>query len=325
MLIRLCLAAALFAASFLPATAQEVALEWKFNKGDKPFYQKLKTSTQQTIKIMGQSIAQTHEMEFVFAWSVKDVEPSKIVLNQRIEACSMKMTLGGNEVKFDSTAKDAAENPLSSFFKPILGSDFTVTLNPVTMAVMAIDGREAFAKKLSDANPQVANLLKSILSDEQLKQMQEPAFTVLPDRGKKVKPGDTWSRESKLNMGPIGTYAVRYDYTYKGTEKKMVEGKEMTLHRIDLKSTLTYKAPEAKDATGLAFKIEGTSKLEATDASGVIFFDSERGRVVESTMNVKIKGKLDIVVMDTKNEVDLEQTMNSVMNWSDKNPLEAAK
>jgi Ca2+/Na+ antiporter len=85
--------------------------------------QKLKTTTQQTIKIMGQSIAQSQEMEFVFSWNVKDVDPGKIVLTQKIEACTMKMTLGGNEVKYDSTAKDAAENPLSSFFKPIIGSE----------------------------------------------------------------------------------------------------------------------------------------------------------------------------------------------------------
>ncbi len=122
MLMRLSLALSLFAVSFLPSQAQEVALEWKFAKGDKPFYQKLKTTTQQTIKIMGQSIAQSQEMEFVFSWNVKDVDPSKIVLTQKIEACTMKMTLGGNEVKYDSAAKDAAENPLSSIFKPIIGS-----------------------------------------------------------------------------------------------------------------------------------------------------------------------------------------------------------
>lgn len=325
MLIRISLAFSLFLAAFAPSQAQEVALEWKFAKGDKPFYQKLKTTTNQTIKIMGQSIAQTQEMEFVFSWNVKDVDPTKIVLTQKIEACSMKMTLGGNEVKYDSTAKDAAENPLSSFFKPIIGSEFTITLDPATMTVKAIDGRESFAKKLSDANPNVALLLKSILTDEQLRQMQEPAFTVVPDRGKKVKPGDTWSRESHLGMGPIGSFKTKYDYKYVGTEKRMVDGKEVVLHKIELKSTLTYMPPDAKEAGGLSFKIEGTSKLEATDASGVIFFDAERGRVVDSSMNVKIKGKLDIVVMDSKNEVDLEQVQASVSTWSDKSPLETPK
>jgi hypothetical protein len=324
-LMRMTMALAFFLAGWVNAQAQEVSMDWKFAKGDKPFYQKLKTTTQQTIKIMGQSIAQTQEMDFTFSWTVKDVDPSKIVLVQKIEACAMKMNLGGNEVKYDSTAKDAAENPLSSFFKPILASEFTLTLDPATMSVKGIEGRESFAKKLADANPNVAVLLKSILSDEQLRQMQEPAFSVVPDKGKKVKPGDTWSRESMLSMGPIGSFKTRYDYTYKGTEKKMVDGVETVLQKIDLKSTLTYAAPDAKDAGGLPFKIEPNSKLDATEATGVIYFDAERGRVVESTMNVKLKGKLEIVVMDSKNEVDLEQVQVSQSNWTDKNPLEGAK
>ncbi len=315
----------LVSACFLPAHGQEVDLEWKFVKSDTPFYQKLKSSSNQVIKIQNQSISQQQEMEFIFSWVVKEVDANKIVLEQKIEAVMTKIVMGGNEVKYDSLAKDAAENPLSSFFKPILGSTFTITLNPTTYAVMSVGGRDEFAKKLADANPQTAQLLKSILSEDQLKQMQEPAFTVLPDKGKKVKVGDAWERSGTLSMGPLGSYATTYNYKYAGTEKRTVDGKELNLHKIELKSNLTYKAPDAKDAGGLPFKIEGNSKLDATEASGIIYFDAETGRVVESKMDVKISGKLDLVVMDSKSEVELSMTMKTESSISDKNLAETPK
>jgi len=191
------------------------------------------------------------------------------------------------------------------------------------MKITKIDGREEFVKKLTDANPQMANLLKEILSEDQLKQMSEPAFAVVKGKGQKVKSGDTWTRDSKLNMGPIGSYNTKYTYTYGGTEKKTVEGKEANLHKIDMKTELTYAPPEAKTATGLPFKIE-SGKLSATKASGTIYFDADKGRVVETKMDVELKGTLNISVSEQKADVELDQKQSTTTLTSEKNPNEAA-
>jgi hypothetical protein len=191
-----------------------------------------------------------------------------------------------------------------------------VTLDPNTMKVTKVDGREEFVKKLTDANPLMANLLKQILSEDQLKQMAEPPFMVVPDKGKKVKPNDTWVRESKLAMGPIGTYDAKYTFTYKGPEKRTIEGKEATLEKIEMKTDLTYKPPDPKEASNLPFKIEGGS-LKAPDANGTIYFDKDKGRVVETTMKVKLEGKLNISVADQKAEVELTQTQDTTTNTTD--------
>ena len=58
------------------------------------------------------------------------------MLRQKIEAVIMKINISGNEIKYDSQAKDAADNPLASFFKPLIGSTFTITLDPNTMKVV---------------------------------------------------------------------------------------------------------------------------------------------------------------------------------------------
>jgi hypothetical protein len=297
-------------------TAAETELAWKFAK-DKVLYQKLRTITEQKMKVQNTNVEQKQEQEFVFSWKVEDVDASKIVLQQKIESVVMKINISNNEIKYDSTAKDAPDNPLATFFKPLLGSTFRLTLDPNTMKVVKVEGREEFVKKLTDANPQIKTLLANILNDEQLKLMSEPAFTLVPDKGKKVKPGDKWQRTGTMNMGPIGSYAATYDYTYDTTEKKDTN----TLHKILLKTTLNYTPPQAKDAAGLPFKIN-SGKLETKEASGSVWFDADAGRVAESQMTVKLGGKLNVTVSDQAADVDLEMTQVTYTGTFDKNPNE---
>jgi len=296
--------------------ATETELAWKFKK-DQVLFQKLRTITEQKMKVQNTNVEQKQEQEFVFSWKVEDVDASKIVLLQKIESVVMKINISNNEIKYDSTAKDAPDNPLASFFKPLLGSQFKLTLDPNTMKVVKVEGREEFVKKLTDANPQIKTLLANILNDEQLKLMSEPAFTLVPDKGKKVKKDDKWQRTGTMNMGPIGSYAATYDYTYDTTEKKDT----LTLHKILLKTTLTYTPPQAKDAAGLPFKIN-SGKLDTKEASGTVWFDAEHGRVAESQMTVKLGGKLNVTVSDQAADVDLEMTQMTYTGTFDKNPNE---
>lgn len=300
-----------------PATTGEVELAWKFAK-DKVFYQKLRTITEQKMKVMNTNVDQNQEQEFVFSWKCEDVDASKIVLTQKIESVSMKITISGNEIKFDSQAKDATDNPLASFFKPLIGSTFKLTLDPNTMKVVKVEGREEFVKKLTDANPQMKTLLANILNDDQLKLMSEPAFTLVPEKGKKVKIGDKWQRTGTMNMGPIGSYNATYDYTFDSMEKK----DNANLAKLLLKTSLKYTAPNAKDAAGLPFKIN-TGALETKDATGTVWFDPELGRVAESQMVVKLGGKLNVTVSDQAADVELEMTQKTYTSTSDKNPNDA--
>jgi hypothetical protein len=304
-----------------PAYGQEVELAWKFAK-DAKFFQTMKTSTNQTMKIMGQDVKQEQNQEFVFSWTVKEADEKQVVLEQKIESVNMSIKIATNEIKYNSTAKDAADNPLASFFKPLIGTTFKLTLDPATMKVMKIEGREEFVRKLSEANPQMSNLLKAILSEEQLKQMSEPAFAVVKGKGQKVKPGDNWTRESKLNMGPIGSFGTKYTYTLAATEKLNVDGKDLNAYKIDMKTDLTYSPPDAKDAGGLPFKIEG-GKITTSEAKGTIYFDAEKGRVVKTEMDIGIKGTLQISVADQKADVELDQKQKTTTAISDKNPNEA--
>jgi hypothetical protein len=297
----------------LPASAQEaVQLKWEFQK-DKPFYQEMTTNTKQTMKVMGMDVTQTQDQMFVFSWTPKEQDKDKNwIIVQKIEAIRMEIEMGGNKINFDSN-RDAAGtgNPLADFFKALVGSEFKLTISP-DMKVLKIEGRDEFINKLIKSNPQMEPLLKQILSDDALKQMADPAFASVPS--KPVKKGDNWEKNSKLNMGPIGTYDTTYKYTYEGKDPK-----DAKLDRIKVDTTLAYKPPDMNASGALPFRIKD-AKLASKNAGGVVLFDNTKHRLDSSEMKLSLEGTLDIEISGMTSSVNLSQEQTTKVKTTDTNP-----
>ena len=290
---------------------EAIKLEWKFEKG-KPFYQEMNTKTKQTMKIMAMdNITQNQDQTFYFSWTPEEQDKDKNwIVTQKIEGVKMDIEIGGNKITYDSTNPTASTgNPLADFFKALVGSQFKLTISP-DMKVLKIEGRDAFINQLVKANPQMEPLLKQILSEDALKQMADPAFASVPSGP--VKKGQSWEKQSKLNMGPIGTYDTTYKYTY--------EGKEGKLDKIKVDTILNYKPPEPTAAGSLPFKIK-TAKLESKNATGTILFDAEKGRLDSSDMKLTLEGKLTIEIGGMTTEVDLNQEQDTKVKTTDTNPV----
>jgi hypothetical protein len=308
------------AGAALPASVQGAdELKWKFEDG-KSFYQEITTKTDQTMKISGQSINQTQLQTFYFKWTPKkpkDKNKKDWTIEQEIIGVKMKIEIGGNTISYDSTKADSGQNnPLGEFFKTLIGSKFTLTVDQ-NMKVTKVEGKDQFIDKLIKANAQMEPLLKEILSDEAIKQMADPAFGALP--GKPVKKNDTWEKESTLNMGPIGKYKTTYKYTYDG--KKNEKDADAT---IKVKMDLKYTPPDSKTPAQLPFKIEKAT-LKPKDANGTIKFDTKNGRIDSSRMMLKLDGTLDIDIGGTKTKVDLDQTQTTTVKTTEKDPLPQKK
>jgi hypothetical protein len=288
--------------------AGPVTLKWKFEK-DKPFYQEMTTETNQTMTVMGQDVKQTQKQTFYFSWTPKEQKDGNWVVKQKIEGVKMDINIGGNPVTFDSTKDQGTANPLADFFKALVGSEFTLTVTPEGK-VTKIEGREDFVKKLTSANQNMAPMLNQILSDDALKQMTDPAFSVIPDKA--VKVGDTWTKSSKLNMGPIGTYDTTYTYKY--------EGKQDKLDKISVKTDLKYSPPSESAQAQLPFKIE-KADLKSSNGTGTILFDNEKGRLASSELGLNLDGSLTIKIGGTPTEVKLKQEQKTTVKTSDENPL----
>lgn len=316
-----CFAALLVLAGLgAPAFAQDkpVELKWKFEKG-KTFYQELTTKTEQTMKVMGMNITQNQNQTFYFSWTPDsyDEKEKAWTIKQKIEGVKMEIQIGGNPISFDSTKETGTSNPLSDFFKALVGAEFTLTVKTEPRPeVTKVAGQKEFLDKLVKANQQMKPLLEKILSENALKQMADPAFAVVPDKA--VKPNDTWERKSTLDMGPIGTYETTNKYTYTGPD-----GTSKTVQKVKVDTSLKYTPPAAGADSSLPFKIT-KANLTSKDATGTVFFDTEKGRVDHSDATMTLTGTLDIEIGNMPTTVDLTQKQTTNLKTTDTNPVAGA-
>ena len=311
-----CLVALLvvFGVGAVPAFGQDnpIDLKWKFEKG-KTFYQDMTTTTNQEMTVMGMKINQTQKQTFVFSWTPveQDEKTKNWKIKQKIEAVKMDIQIGGTPITYDSANPGTGANPLADFFKALVGAEFTLTVTP-DMKIEKVEGRDEFLKNLIKTNQTMEQLLKQILSDDALKQMADPAFAVVPDKPKKK--GENWEKQSKLNMGPIGTYDTTYKYTLEGLDEKNKD-----LVKIKVETTLRYSPPAAGTTSQLPFKII-SADLKSKDATGTILFDTAKGRVASSEMGLKLEGKLNIDISGMTSDVELKQDQKTTVKTSDEKP-----
>lgn len=308
------LAALALAALIAPAFAQDAGtkLEWKLEP-NKTFYQTMTTTTDQTMKVMGSDIKQKQEQTFYFSWTpVKKNDDGSWEIKQKIEGVKMRIEIGGQPIEYDSTKEgQQTSTALSEFFKQLVGSEFTLTVDK-NFKVTKIEGRDAFLKKLTGANPQMEALLKQILSEDALKEMADPTFAAIPN--KEVKPNESWEKKSTLNMGPIGTYENNYKYTFEGK-------KENNKPTIKVETTLKYTPPaDNVQSGGLPFKIKSAT-LASKNAGGTITFNPDSGRVEDSNMKVEMEGDLNIEIGGQNTAVKLNQTQTTTVKTTSDNPI----
>ena len=264
----------------------------------KTFYMIMNTKTIEDMIVLGQKVSQAQDVTYYFSFT--PLERDKDLnwkIKQRIEGLKMEVEIGGNNIPSD-------------FYKALIGSEFMLTMDK-NMKITKIQGGGEFLKKLVKENPQAEPLLKIILSDEALKQMSDPAFSVVPD--KSVKKGDSWTKTAVLNVGPIGTFDTNYKYTYEGSE-------ENKLRKIKLNITLKYNSPDPNAVGVLPFKIM-KADLTSKESNGSILFDSTKGRVVSSDMTMHLTGTLTIEIGGAASDVTLDQTQTTKIKTTVENPI----
>ena len=122
-------------------------LLWKAFRPQAVFYQELVTSTTQEMLIMGQEIRQKQTQTFYLKWTAgaKTTEGNHVV-TLAIIGLKMNINIGGNTISYDSTEDKQPQNPMSDFFKALLGMKLKLTISP-QMEVVNIEGPEQFIQK----------------------------------------------------------------------------------------------------------------------------------------------------------------------------------
>lgn len=290
-----------------------------------PFYQEMTTEVTQHIKVQGQDLPQQQKSTFWYQWTPVEEkkvmegkeEITKLILKQKIEGLKINIDISGNPINYDSRTPDqpgSAGNPgLVEFFKHLKDAEFTVTLGK-NYKVEKVDGKEEFIKKLGSGSSQMDALLKKVMTEDALKEMVDPTYKLFPDTPK--KPGEKWERNTKLNLGPIGSYDLTYKFTYVGPET--AEGPKKGLDKIEVETVVTYIAPK-ETTEGLLFRIKEGSTLTSDPAGskGTVYYDPKAGRIDEATIRIKLKGNLKVVIGGTDTAVELIQEQTTTIKGSD--------
>jgi hypothetical protein len=283
-------------------------LQWKFEKG-KPFFQETTTQVDQTMTVMGQKIKQSQQQTFLFSWTPEKQEADgSWRIKQRIEAVKMEIDISGNRISYDSTANNNAGGPLVEFVQGLVGAEFTLVIGK-DFRVRKVEGYRDFLNKLP-VNPQTGPLVQQIITEESLQKMAETAIGFCP--GKAVAKGDSWVLKTRLSMGPIGSYATTYRYTYEGLVDK--------LDQIKVDTEYKYEPPGPNAGGALPFQIV-QGELKSTGSKGVMLFNRERGRLESAVCEVTFAGKLTIAIGGQNTDIELTQMQKTTVKTLDANPL----
>ena len=90
------------------------------------------------------------------------------------------------------------------------GATLTFILDK-NLKVTKVVGHDAYIEKISGGNDDIAKVMKASATTDTLKVAVEDMLAVGP--GKPVSPGDTWKRDTKLAVGPLGDFTLNAKYT----------------------------------------------------------------------------------------------------------------
>ena len=215
---------------------------------------------------------------------------------------------GGLDVVYDSKEGEARVNkPDLDFFKDLYKVDSQVAYIVVLDGrnkVKAIEGVDAMRARVDKLDPRAADLLRSRLAAETLREdfEQTHALGALPDGP--VKPGASWERTEAVDRGAGLELVLRKKYDYAGTEKRG----NRTLDKITSK-VLEVKYRQDADSAAPLKLTKGELKLNSSE--GTIFFDREAGRVVESRERVDLTGNLTFSAQGQDQRIGFDLTMRT--------------
>jgi hypothetical protein len=281
--------AGLVLAALAPAKAADpVVLQWKLAKGD-VIYAKTVQKMEQTVGVMGMSMDQNQDSTIVTKYTVLDTtSDGGFVLEQSI----VKADITGNIPGVGDTAGN------------MKGATLTFTLDK-NLKVTKVDGYEAYVEKISGGNDDIGKVLKASATPDTLKVAVEDMLAVGP--GKPASVGDTWKRDTKLSVGPLGDFTL--NATYKLDEVK--DGAAKVSYTADA----TFAA--GKGGGGLPFQIT-KGELKAKDYAGSLVFDPAAGRPKSGTMSTEMGGTLTVSVNGMELDITFKQNQKVTTTFGDK-------
>ena len=284
------------------AQSQAVKLELKFNPDQKILVKsEEKMQMNQEIEIFGQT--QKTDTTVLNQKSVLITTKTTDTGLTRTHAIQdMKSEMGlpqSMKIKFDSKNPDKAEAP------PFPGMDQVLEgmkMSAKAKRVYMYDkSNKLVSAKVEGIDVQKLPIAMQAEFDAKnmLKSRQEAAKS-LPTKA--VKPGDTWTVNSELQVGVGQTLATKVKHTYKGLVSKGDK-------KYDLIETEVLDVTMKMEGPGLGGITMSDSDVKAKDSKGKIWFDREAGRIVAQESTLNIAGRLTMMAQGQELPVKMDMKL----------------
>ncbi|RME96031.1 MAG: hypothetical protein D6766_01715 [Verrucomicrobia bacterium] len=217
-------------------------------------------------------------------------------MEARFQAMKMQMRMGGAQLfSYDSQNRRFGEvNPVAEAMDRLLEARLKLFADEQGR-VTRVEGIKEMLESM-DTRGMAGQMLKGMFNEDAVKQMG-----MLPQGFpyRKVKLGESWTSETSMAAGPVGTIKVQMQHTFDGWETRG----GIRCARITYTGTITSGAAEAAGNSALSFDIQG-GRLRGTN-----WFDPELGQVREGTSDVYMK--LNITAGAQQMSIDLSQKVTN--------------
>ena len=303
MIRRALLASTLCLISATSASAQ-VRLETKFPEGTS-YLTETSARFGQKLSIGGTDIDTSNDTTAKIRSTIgKRESDGKIRVTQKVEAMQATVEVMGQTYSFDSAKPDEkGSSPLEVYrplHKAVATRSTTITYDKSNHAVSVEHDEDLLASLPAE----VRDIARSQLDPEQLKDEANEEIDRVKSDG--VKKGDTWQRTKSFNFGSGQVMDFKTEYTYQGTIDQ--GGKSLDKITSTVKD-VTYALVNSTLPFGLK-----ESKLKAAESDGMLLFDRELGRTVQTTWTLRVTGDIVFVIngKDLPATIDLKMTTEAI-------------
>ncbi len=280
----------------LGSAVAQTKLEWQLKKGETFVAERIYTQ-KQTVTVRGKTQSAERRKFLVSSITVKDKTASGFLLDIVFEEAELGAT--GEKVASGARRDDFGQK-LADQLK---GNGFSVVVTGQGK-VAKILGYDAFLRKLGDGSVSTEKSLRTLLSEDVLRDDLEEVFHPLPEKA--IRVGDSWKRETIEPLPPFGLVHTTAEYSLKSDKADEVE--------IGLKFKVSYK-PAPGD--GELFRVvKGSAAAEM--ATGVIRFDAKRGRLTRAEKTLTIRGEIVIESMGKQTPMEFTSENNVQVRVYDK-------
>jgi hypothetical protein len=301
---RTLLAAVLMTAALVSAVQAQVKLTRKQPEGKR--IQVTTSHVDQNLTIAGQGIPTVSDSVSTESFNYAKPEADgtvRVVVKNESTIFALKL-MGNTVVQYDSSKPDAAKVDLPQLqatldsFKAVNGKTRTLVFDK-DGKVKAVEGVDAL---LAGVPAEARAALERAYSKEAIEKAAKIDLDRIPNR--ELKKGDKWQVTESSDIGGGQSFTMEMFYEYQGTIEK--DGR--TLDKISIYAS-SVKYAQADDPNAQVKVLNSDLKIESS--MGTLYFDREKGEVIESSTSTHITGPMTFSINNMELPGKLDLTMDS--------------